>query len=271
MPPALDETKREEMMAEALRHRLPRIDARPIGEETLTVVGYGPSLADTWHKVKPPLITVSGSLNFLLSKGMKPELGKWFHADCDPRPHKIDLIKPARDDIIYLMASVCNPNTWKELAGKKVIMWHAVSGRHTKQWVEENDPGQWLIGAGSTVGLSAIHLGGFLGFRKFEIHGFDGCFRGDDRHAGPHGGFKHKIIEREFGGKVYKTSKIMDNANHEVAYLLDKFPIFCVFHGEGLMQHWVSTMDLPNAAVDGTEKADSVRNGRYIPLHDVVM
>ena len=268
-PPVFSEFKREQMMAWAVKQAkvqgIPRLLQNDMDDEIVTIVGYGPSLEDTWHTIKPPLITVSGSLNFLISKGMKPGEG-WYHCDIDPRPHKLEFITPARDDVTYLMASVCNPATWKHLRGKKVVMWHAMSGPNTPKWIEENDPGTLLVIAGSTVGLCAVHLGGCMGYRHFEIHGFDGSFRNGKRHAGDHNGYPQAEIDRIEEWGSFKTSKIMDNANYEVHYMVDNFPIFCVFHGDGLMQGWIRHSRLQNACTADDPRADSIRNGKYIEL-----
>jgi hypothetical protein len=265
MPPAVSEAKREEFMAWAVKQNLPKIAAKEIGTGIMTIVGYGPSLSDTWRKIEPPLICTSNSLKFLIGKGLKPGLG-WFYAMADPRPNNLDFIRnPVISEVTYLMASVCHPKVWKILAGQKVILWHAMSGEHTPEWVRVNDPGTWLVGAGSTIGLCAIHLGGFLGFRKFEIHGFDGSFRDGKRHAGEHNGHDQAPIESTIN-PAFTTSKIMDNANVEVQNTLKSFPIFCVFHGEGLMQDWVSKVNLANAALDGTEKAKSVRRSSFVEV-----
>lgn len=267
MPPALSEEKREEFMAWAIKQGAPRLRAFPIGDETLTIVGYGPSLEDSWQKIKPPVLTTSGALNFLLGKGMVPKFGDWFHCDVDPRPHKLDFIRPPHRDVVYLMGSVCNPKSWKLLREAKVrhYLWHAVSGDHTLQWVHENDPGTVLVGAGSTIGLSAIHLGGVIGFRKFELHGYDGSFKDGRRHAGPHGGVVHGEMPSTLN-PAYMTSRLMDNSNVEMTNHLKNFPIFCVFHGDGLMQDWVRKANLHNAAVDGTPQAEVVRRLLYRPI-----
>ena len=266
MPPAVDENVREELMAWALTKKLPRLQQQPIGDETMTIVGYGPSLADTWQKVKPPLIATSRALKFLIERGMEPSEG-WFYAMADPRPNNLEFITPPVKGVTYLMASVCYPKVWSRLAGEKVIMWHAMSGEHTPEWVRLNDPDTLLMGAGSTIGLCAIHLGGCLGFRHFEIHGFDGCFRDGKRHAGEHSGHDQEPIPSVLDTN-YTTSRIMDNANTELINTLKQFPIFCVFHGDGLMQSWVRKARLHNAAVDGTPEANVVRGSRFIPISD---
>ncbi len=269
MPPAIPEETREEFMKWAVRENplsknLPRLRPRGIGDGTLTIIGYGPSLADTWSKIKPPLITTSRALKFLIEKGLEPGPG-WYHAAADPRVNCLEFITPPAPGVIYLMASVCHPKTWSRLKGHQVVMWHAISGEHTPDWVSQNDPGTMLIGAGSTIGLCAVHLGGCLGYRHFEIHGFDGCFRDGKRHAGEHNGHDQAAIFSAID-PTYTTSKIMENANVEVQNMLRSFPIFCVFHGDGLMQSWVRKENLHNAAVDGTAHADEVRSSRYIPI-----
>lgn len=252
-------------MAWAVKCNPPRITQQPIGDEILTLVGYGPSLADTWEKIRPPLICTSNSLKFLIGKGMKPGPG-WYYAMADPRANNLDFIRnPVVPEVTYLMASVCHPKVWRILQGYKVVMWHAMSGEHTPEWVRLNDPGTWLVGAGSTIGLCVIHLGGFLGYRKFEVHGFDGSFRDGKRHAGDHSGHDQAPIPSTIN-PAYTTSKIMDNANVEVQNTLRSFPIFCVFHGTGLMQDWVRNSGLANAAIDGSSIADKLRYAKFVPV-----
>ena len=259
MPPAIDEKVREKQMAIAIEQGFPMLKARVIGNETITIVGYGPSLEDTWKEIKPPLITMSGSLKFLLEKGLKPGPG-WFHVDVDPRSHKLALLG-LHPEVTYLMGSVCHPKAWEVLKGMKVFLWHAMSGDHTPEWIRDNHVDNMLVAAGSCIGLCAVHIGGVLGYRRFEIHGFDGSWRGDKRHAGIHTGMLQGKLEAiNPSGRKFITSRLMANSNEEVKYMLKNFPIFCVFHGDGLMQDWVSTCGLWNAAVDGTSKAESIRH-----------
>jgi hypothetical protein len=263
MAPALDEAQRERHMSWAVSQGFPRIKQRPMTRYTMQIAAYGPSLADTWQDINPlrPLITMSGSLQFLLEKGLKPRWGRWFHVECDPRPHKIRTL-PRHKDVVYVIASCAHPKLFKHVEGMHVVLFHAISGPHTKQWVAENDPGQILVGAGSTVGLTSIHIGGVFGFRHFEIHGMDGSWRGEARHAGPHYGFVHGQRPSQIN-PAYTTSRMMDNANFEIRAMLKHFPLFCVFHGEGVVQDWVGKAGLHNAARAGTPQAHVVRDLDY--------
>lgn len=263
MPAALSEDHREEHMRWSVSQGFPRIKYRSMTSQTMQIIGYGPSLADTWKDINPdkPLMTMSGSLSYLLEKGLKPKFGRWFHVEVDPRPHKIKVLA-RHEEVIYLVGSCAHPDLFKYLDGMKVVLFHARSGDHTKQWVAQNDPGQVLVSAGSTVGLTAIHVGGVFGYRHFEIHGMDGSFRGEKRHAGPHAGFvqgqRPSMINPD-----YMTSRLMDNTNFEIRAMLKNFPVFCVFHGDGVVQDWVGKADLHNAARAGTEKAKQVRTSDY--------
>lgn len=263
MPLAMAEEARERHMAWAVAQGYPRIKYRPMTTQTLQIIGYGPSLADTWTEINPdkPLFTMSGSLKYLLDQGLEPRWGRWFHVEVDPRPHKIKVLA-RHPKVIYLIGSCAHPDLFKHLEGMHVVLFHARSGDHTWQWVAENDPGQVLVSAGSTVGLTAIHVGGVFGYRHFEIFGTDGSFKGDARHAGPHAGIVHGQRPSQLN-PAYMTSRLMENTNYEIKAMLRNFPLFCVFHGDGVIQDWVGKANLHNAARHGTAHADSVRRTQY--------
>ena len=75
------------------------------------------------------------------------------------------------------MGSCCPPQTWDILKDQKVTLVHFYMSEETERFLEYNDPGCLLVRPGSTVGMAAIHVGGLLGYRHFEIHGMDGSIR----------------------------------------------------------------------------------------------
>ena len=259
---AVSSEKRHEQMAEALKHGFQRIKPTPIEDgRSISIVCYGPSLADTWHTITRPMITVSGALHYLHERGITPD----YHLDMDPRPHKVRAIEPPVDGVHYIMASVCHPRTWEVLNGQKVTLIHLYSSPETHDWIAVNDPGELMLRPGSTVGMCAIHVGGILGYRHFEIHGMDGCLRDGKRHAGPHYGHLQGGITWQAGHRVYQTSKIMSNACVEVINTFRTYPIFGVFHGDGLQQALIEEeYGLDNVAVEGTPKAEIVRRARIV-------
>ena len=140
----------------------------------------------------------------------------------------------------------------------------------TEGWIAEHDLGEGIIRPGSTVGLSAIHVGGMLGYRHFEIHGMDGSIRDGKRHAGPHYGHPQGGYTWMAGHVKYQTSRIMSNACAEVINTFRLFPIFGVFHGSGLQQALIDEeYALENVALAGTPKANMVRGYKAVILGEV--
>lgn len=258
---------RHKQMGDAVRKGIKRLQPVPIVEgQSLTIACYGPSLADTWQDIKHPIITVSGALHYLAERGILPD----YHLDVDPRPHKVKHILPPVDNVHYIMGSCCPPETWDILKDQNVSMCHFYMGPNTAEWVAVNDPGGYLIHPGSTVGMAAIHIGGALGYRHFEIHGMDGSIRDGKRHAGPHYGHAQGGVTWDAGRVTYQTSKIMANACAEVITSCRLFPIFPVFHGDGLQQALIAEeYDLDNVALAGTPKAELVRNYKAVFLGEL--
>lgn len=257
---AVNKYRRHAHMTRALDQGYPRLQPNPIDERAaISIVGYGPSLEETWREIQRPILSMSGATKFLAERGIIAD----YHLDMDPREHKVSFISPPVPGVHYLMASVCHPKTWKILAGQRITLFHTYSGPETEEWIAEMDPGQGWIHGGSTIGLAAVHVGGVLGYRHFEIHGMDASFKPDRsaRHAGPHGGTKQQDgYTWQVGGVVYQTSRIMSNAAAETINMVENFPVFCVFHGQGLTQALIRERDVPNACcVDEVEKAAKVR------------
>lgn len=258
---AVDERTRQSQMAVCLRYCFPRLQLPSFIDDfaSCSIACYGPSLADTYMRMTRPIISMSGSHDFLISRGIVPD----YHVDMDPRPHKVQHIIKPHKDVRYLMASVCHPFTWSILKHAHVEVFHVVSGANTYRWLQQHDPGGVLIVAGSSMGLGAMHVGGMLGFRHFEVHGMDGSYRGKYRHAGAHYGHKQKPIPIRAGGKEWNTSKIMHNSNIELFNMLNLWPFFVVLHGDGLLQAMMRDLNPPNGAcASDPVKAEMIRTAR---------
>lgn len=238
-----------------------RLAQAPINErQTLALACYGPSLVDTWELLRDQqaagakILSMSGATHFLAERGVVAD----YHVDMDPRAHKVGHLKPLVPGVHYLMASVCPPETWellKDYPPELITLWHTFSGVDstgvdTYGWVAANDkPGELVIHGGSTIGLTALHIGGVLGYRHFEIHGMDGSRRsGGQRHAGIHYGKpQNDPITWSAEGVKYDTSQIMANAVAETINTCKRFPVFAIFHGDGLTQALIREAHLPNA------------------------
>lgn len=200
-----------------------------------SIACYGPSLADTWRELRSPIISVSGAHDYLIERGIVPD----FHVDCDPRPHKPEMLTKPQKATTYLMASVCHPLFWEALQGRSVRLWHLINGDdlETVAWVAQNHPVgmKSMIGGGSSVGMRAMNVAAALGYRKFDIHGMD-CSFTEKRHAGAHTGSQQVETLVKAGNRIFKTTKQMLQAAIEMEHFLQQQDAEVRFYGDGLMQ-----------------------------------
>jgi 6-hydroxymethylpterin diphosphokinase MptE-like protein/methyltransferase family protein len=238
--------------------------------EPIAVVGYGPSLRDTWEQIRafPFVITCSGSHRFLLDRGIVPQ----WHVEVDPRDHKIALLGEPHHDVEYLIASTCHPKYLAHLEGFTVKLWHVFDA--TADGIRLLPPGEWAVTGGCDVGLRAMTIAGFLGFRELHVFGLDGCARGTDRHAAvhPHGTQKYALVE--YDGQPYYTTPAMLEAAKQTVHELKQMPgVTATFYGDGLTQAMVRSYvpepadaDQPLANVVGFQKPELI-SAEYLALN----
>jgi hypothetical protein len=187
----------------------------------VSIIAYGPSLLNTWTEITYPIVSMSGSHDFLVSRGIVPD----FHVEFDKRSHKAKHIRKPQPQTKYLIATRCHPDVFHRLRNSKVIQWD-----HYKQ------------GRGNCVGLRAITLFYELGYREFDVHGLDSSFSDDTKvqWAGPHFGrsrFKRDIIAVKCGGRWFKTSVAFANYVDEFLEIRASLKDATIrLHGDGLMQ-----------------------------------
>jgi hypothetical protein len=224
----------ENSIGKAPSYGFKRLVLEPLKAEWLSVVGFGPSLRDTWQQITHPCITMSGSHDFLLERGIVPD----YHAQTDGREHQALFITKPEIGVKYLMATICAPQVFEQLRGFDVKLWHNTHGQHVIDWIGKNDLGSILVAGGSNIGLTAIHLGGILGYRKFRIFGMDGNYADGVRHAGKHHDPQpQKVMQREANGKMWSTSPQMWNACDEFVKLKREQPdLQFEIHGDSLLK-----------------------------------
>jgi hypothetical protein len=205
--------------------------------EAISIVCYGPSLLETWREINRsdylPIMSVSGAHDFLIQRGVMPS----YHVHIDPRPFEPEMLSQPNDSTRYLMASVCPPEFWDVLEGRKVKLWHLVNGQETVDWIRENhqDGLTSMIGGGSTVGQRALNVAAALGYRRFRVYGMDYSF-GPQHWAGPHPGNDEPTIKVEAEGRSFRTTPHLWQAAREMCEFLETADIEIEFHGDGLMQ-----------------------------------
>jgi hypothetical protein len=264
LTPAIAVETRRAYMTQAIARGLPRFVPKPATAETLYIACYGPSLRDTWEELrdKHPLLAMSGATRWLAERGIVAD----YVLEMDPRDSQVALCLPPVPGSTYLIASCVRPEFFDRVlaAGNPVLLWHTVSSTYDEEvaWVDAHDPGGFVVHAGQTVGIAAVHMGQRLGFSHFEIHGMDGSFGADGaRHAGAHAGVvQAPDTTWAAGGHTYKTSQIMANAVAESVNVATQFPITTIWHGDGLTQALIREADVPHAAcADQTAKIAALR------------
>lgn len=208
----------------------------------IAVVGFGPSLKDTWEQVREfkTIISCSGSHKFLIERGIVPT----YHVEVDPRIHKITLLGDPHPDVHYLPCSAVHPDYVRHLLkhNAKISLWHVFGSEDASQRIIPKN--EWMITGGCDAGLRAVTIARFLGFTNLHLFGFDGSApeKGGARHAAFHPNPLKAIREIEHDGRTFYTTPSMLEAAkglfHELEQLSDVVP---TFYGDGLIQHHAKT------------------------------
>lgn len=242
---------RDEQIKQAIKKVRGRIQAHEtIREEPIAVVGFGPSLKDTWEQVRDfkYIITSSGAHRFLIDRGIIPT----WHVEVDPREHKIQLLGEPHPDVTYLPASTCHPKYFDHLANNKVELWHIFSNEEQAYRVLPRD--EWALTGGPDVGMRAMAIARFFGFVEQHVFGIDGCVgREKESHASRHPNAPAKLFECEYpsgSGRIYVTTPgLLECAKamvHELEMLKD---VKATFYGTGLVKVIVENSTIKPAKV----------------------
>lgn len=223
---------------EQIKLAIQRVKARiqphyDLRADPCAIVCYGPSLNDTWEKVRDfkYIFSCSGSHKFLLERGIVPT----WHVEVDPRAHKVELMGPPHKDVEYLIASTCHPDVFDHLDGYNVVLWHvfdnAADGIRTLPF------GEWALTGGCGVGLRAMTIARFFGFTNMHIFGMDGNSGASGKHAAAHPSQAKSNHFTEYKGVKYETTPAFLEAARMTFHELDQMPdVKATFYGEGLVQ-----------------------------------
>lgn len=206
-----------------------------LNQEPVAVVGFGPSLRDTWPALRDfkTIYTSSGAHKFLIEKGIVPT----YHVDSDPRAYKADILGQPHQDVTYLIASICHPTYFDklEMHHAKVKLWHMLFLEpEIFAYFPKND---WIMTGGHTVGPRAIKIARFMGHANLHMFGFDGSIKDGATHTTEHPHPPTDLERVKFGSKSYLTN---NNWQDHIEILLkdfDRMPeVSYKFYGEGLIQ-----------------------------------
>jgi FkbM family methyltransferase len=241
----IDDKQRDFQIEYASKNISGRIDTGPDrGEDSIAVVCFGPSLKTDWEKIKDYkyIITCSGAHKFLIDRGIIPN----YHVDVDPRQHKIKLLGTPHKDVEYLLASTIHPEYVDLIKNYNVKLWHGYAGCDITTLPNVFPRNEWVFTGGCTVGLRALLIARFLGFKKMGLFGMD-CSYPDDNlgeHADIHPNpcKSENLVSVLYEGVTYNTSIAMvEYARQffkETVLLSD---VTMAIYGNGLLQHMIYT------------------------------
>jgi uncharacterized Rossmann fold enzyme len=172
---AEDETLFANMDA-AIARGYPQVkEAQPAQSGAILLVASAPSVKGQLELIKKmkaagsPIVAIKGAHDWLIDNGVIPD----YALAIDPQEHRIAFYKP-QPNVHYMIASQCHPAMFDNLDGCQVTLWHPYVKRG-----QDRPKNCMLIGGGTTSGLRAISLFYVLGYRQFELFGFDSCNDGE--------------------------------------------------------------------------------------------
>jgi len=211
----------------------------------------GPSLNDFEQQIIEsgragvPCITMNGTYNWLLERGIKPAA----QIMVDARKFNSRFIEPRVDTCKYLISSQCDHDVLKSLPSDRTWLWHPHNESLVREVFDETGcTKEWYpVSGGSTVASSALVLLAMLGFRRVEVFGMDSCIRADKHHAYSQvENDSDHVVEFTAGGRKFLCHPWMAIQARDIQYVirnvLSKIDDFeMIVHGDGLISHILQT------------------------------
>ncbi|CAM5998768.1 unnamed protein product [Sphagnum balticum] len=209
------------------------------------ILGGGPSLETHLETIKQlrlegvKLITLNGTYNWALEKGLKPSA----QIMVDAREFNYRFTKPVSEDCRYLIASQCNPKVFEGLPPDMTMTWHT-GAEHIKDLLDTYLSEWYAIPGGPTVLLRAIPLLRMLGYRRMHLFGCDSCLQDGRHHAysQPENDEPY-IIDTICGDRIFQC-----HAWHiaQAQSFIDLIKVLgeeieLEIHGDGLLRHILTT------------------------------
>lgn len=179
--------------------------ATRLAEKPLLIVGSGPSAREAlkdFDLSKVDIMALNGAYRYLIECGWVAD----YYAQIDARAVNVNFVEKVDDHTQFLLAAQVHPDVFDKLKDRKVTMFHLAT--QTTQTIFPEAEGMF-VGGITTIGPTAITLGGLLGYRDIWLLGFDSSFstakeawhlmhqpQNDDQ----------KTLDVEFDGKFYRTT-----------------------------------------------------------------
>ena len=209
------------------------------GKELMIALG-GPSLNEFTDEIVEkrrsgmPLITVNGTYGWAIENGMKPSA----QVMVDAREFNARFITEAVDTCRYLINSQCHEAVFEKLPEDQVELWHSRSHAEVKEVLDEHYALWYPIPGGCTVGLRAVVLMRFLGWKHMHIYGLDSCLQEDEHHAYPQPENDNEVLVNvNSNGKDFTCTQWMAMQADEFRHMVEFFgkELQLAVYGRGLI------------------------------------
>jgi SAM-dependent methyltransferase len=247
-----EESQVEENIRCNLALGLQEVCPHKVQEQPIIVLAGGPSLSDFADEIRSqaaagvPVVTVNAAYGWALDQGILPAA----QVMLDAREFNRRFVERVIPTCRYLMSSQAHHATVAALPREQTWLWHSgdselVKRMHEHRAMEAGRDHEWYpVFGGTTVMLRALPLLAMLGFRKFDIYGWDSCLRDDAHHAYAQpendGG---RVLEIEVGGRSFRCNGWMAVQANElprvIRYVLGPIEgLELRVHGDGLIA-WI--------------------------------
>jgi hypothetical protein len=230
--------------------QLKRYEDQP--DNVITIVGGGPSLNDPESLADLrecaakgyPIVAVNGSNKWLDDNGIKYHC----HVMLDSREWNKRFVENPKKGVKYFIASQCDPAVFDILEGFDTYIWHGGTVKFVKEDMEKVYGSRYIrVKTGRTVVLAALYVFRMLGFKKYEIFGFDSCNMGD---SDTHHAYEQKennftsVAEFEINGRTFRAHPWMIGQAQDwfkfTKIIGHKFDVN--IHGDGLIAWIISSI-----------------------------
>lgn len=189
---------------------LPTLCARPAHDGKFILVGSSPYVTQFLPEIRElserdgsTVWAINSAHNLMLDEGIRLDATSLFEGGPDNHVRKFRLPQP---DVTYYIASHCHPHQYEALKDHKMVVWHALTDLdaqyeeflkfpyHVRDVLDidavDVKPGEarkWtgqvrdygILGGGATTFSRALNIGFILGYRDFDLFGFDSSFEKD--------------------------------------------------------------------------------------------
>lgn len=179
-------------------------------QQEIIMCSAGPSLVNHIDEIKKlqtagaKVVCVKHAIDALKMHGVKP----WAVVLLDPRAHVEGFIKDPDPEVIYFVASMCDPSVVKTLNDNRcrVIGYHAFVNAGE---IDLMIPSDLPVSGGSGTATRSIGLfSDMFGFKKFHLFGYDLCHyqKPDLTEKNPDGNLKY--MEISIGTHSHKNKQV---------------------------------------------------------------